>query len=126
MNILITGSSGFISNHFIIKLQNRNKIFGIDLKKSDNTYCIHDVRSASYTTKLPIKIDLIINLAAIHREPGHKPIEYFETNIKGAQNICNFAEKVGCNNIIFTSSISPYGIEAKMKDEDTIPCPNTP
>ena len=33
---------------------------------------------------------------------------------------------MNCKQIIFTSSISPYGIEDKLKDEDTIPCPNTP
>ena len=42
--------------------------------------------------------DLIINLAAIHRMPGHKDFEYFETNIKGAENICDFAEDKGINN----------------------------
>ena len=33
---------------------------------------------------------------------------------------------MNCKQIIFTSSISPYGIEDKLKIEDTIPCPNTP
>ena len=35
--------------------------------------------------------------------------EYFETNIKGAENICNFARETNVNKIIFTSSIAPYG-----------------
>ena len=33
---------------------------------------------------------------------------------------------MNCKQIIFTSSISPYGVEDKLKDEITIPCPNTP
>ena len=126
MNILITGSSGFIAIYLIKKLQQSNKIFGLDLKKSKNTQLIYDTRKKLDRTKLPKKIDLIINLAAIHREPGHQLNEYFETNILGAENIIEFAEKVKCNHIIFTSSISPYGIEDKLKDEDTVPCPNTP
>jgi len=126
MNILITGSSGFIAEYLIQSLKNKNMIYGIDLKKSVNTAYVLDVRKALKSPKLPKKIDLIINLAAIHREPGHNANEYFETNIQGAENVCKLAESVKCNRIIFTSSISPYGIENKLKDEDTIPCPNTP
>ena len=126
MNILITGSSGFIAEYLIQSLKNKNMIYGIDLKKSVNTAYVLDVRKALKSPKLPKKIDLIINLAAIHREPGHNANEYFETNIKGAENVCKLAESAKCNRIIFTSSISPYGIENKLKDEDTIPCPNTP
>ena len=126
MNILITGSSGFIAKYLIQSLKNKNMVYGIDLKKSMNIPYVFDVRKALNSPKLPKKIDLIINLAAIHREPGHQPNEYFDTNILGAENITEFAEKVDCNQIIFTSSISPYGIENKLKDEDTVPCPNTP
>ena len=111
MNILITGSSGFIANHLAQELSHKNIIFGVDLKKSTNTKIICDVRSKLENKKLPKRIDLIINLAAIHREPGHKPNEYFDTNILGAENITSFAEQVNCRQIIFTSSISPYGVE---------------
>ena len=126
MNIVIFGSSGFLSRHFIEVLSESNNIYGIDIKKSLNTNLIYDVRQKIHANNLPKNINLIINLAAIHREPGHKPKEYFETNILGAENVTEFAEKVKCNHIIFTSSISPYGIEDKLKDEDTVPCPNTP
>ena len=127
MNILITGSSGFIANHLIFKLsKNLNShIYGFDLDNSKNTNFIYDVRNKINIDKLPNRIDLIINLAAVHREPGHDPYEYFQTNILGAENITEFAEQVKCNRIIFTSSISPYGIEDKLKDENTIPCPNS-
>ncbi len=70
--------------------------------------------------------DLIINLAAIHREPGHKPSEYFETNLHGAENVCAYASAVGCPRMVFTSSISPYGISEEPKDEDSLPVPETP
>lgn len=126
MNILITGSSGFIANYLIQSLKKKNTIYAIDLKKSINTTSLLDIRKGFKSQKLPKKINLIINLAAVHREPGHQPNEYFDTNILGADNVTEFAEKVNCNHIIFTSSISPYGIEDKLKDEDTVPCPNTP
>ena len=68
---------------------------------------------------------LIANFAAVHREPGHKDEEYYETNIPGAENVCLYAEKIGCNNIIFTSSIAPYNIDESIKDEYTIPVPKS-
>lgn len=68
---------------------------------------------------------LIANLAAVHREPGHEDFEYYETNLLGAENVCAWAEKIGCNKIIFTSSISPYGISEKVRDERSLPVPIT-
>ncbi|WP_415294439.1 NAD-dependent epimerase/dehydratase family protein [Candidatus Pelagibacter sp. Uisw_113] len=126
-NILIVGGSGFIGKHLCCKLSKKNKIYILDLKKNDNSKNQFkvDIRNKIKKIKGLNKIDLIINLAAIHKEPGHKNYEYFETNIKGAENICEFAESVKCQNIIFTSSIAPYGIRDKLKNEQTTPCPVT-
>lgn len=71
-------------------------------------------------------VGLIANFAAVHREPGHEPEEYFETNLKGAENICAWAEQMQCRDLIFTSSISPYGVSETVKDESTLPVPITP
>ena len=71
-------------------------------------------------------VDLVANFAAIHREPGHQPWEYFETNLLGADNVCEFADRVGCRTILFTSSISPYGPSDLPRDEKSLPVPATP
>jgi len=71
-------------------------------------------------------VDLVANLAAVHREPGHKPHEYFATNILGAENVCAWTEQVDCRRIIFTSSIAPYGPTENEKDESALPVPVTP
>jgi len=70
-------------------------------------------------------VSLIANFAAVHREPGHEDFEYYETNLLGAENVCAWAEQVGCNDLIFTSSISPYGPSEAQKDEQTLPVPAT-
>ena len=70
-------------------------------------------------------IDLIANFAAVHREPGHEDYEYFECNLLGAENVCDWADRVGCNKIIFSSSIAPYGPSEEVKDERSIPIPNS-
>ncbi len=63
---------------------------------------------------------------AIHKTPGHNDYEYFETNIKGADNICNYARENKINTIFFTSSIAPYGAFENLKEETSLPMPNTP
>lgn len=73
----------------------------------------------------PTPEDVIFNFAAVHRTPGHEDKEYFETNIRGAENVCAFAEKYGIRQIVFTSSIAPYGASEELKTEETLPTPNT-
>ena len=70
-------------------------------------------------------IDLIANFAAVHREPGHDDHEYYECNLPGAENICDWADRIDCNKIIFSSSIAPYGPSEEVKDELTTPTPST-
>ena len=73
----------------------------------------------------PTEDDVIFNFAAVHRTPGHEDHEYFETNIRGAENVEAFAEKWNIKKIVFTSSIAPYGAAEELKKEPTLPTPNT-
>jgi nucleoside-diphosphate-sugar epimerase len=84
----------------------------------------HDVRQPIPLDKLP-KADLIFNFAAIHREPGHQAREYYETNLLGATNVCNYADAVDCRHIVFISSISPYEVSEDSKHEGSLPVPET-
>ncbi|SIQ94875.1 NAD-dependent epimerase/dehydratase family protein [Pseudomonas flexibilis] len=83
-----------------------------------------DVRTA-INIQVDEPVALIANFAAVHREPGHEDYEYYETNLLGAENVCAWAEKVGCSHLIFTSSISPYGPSEKVKNESSLPVPAT-
>lgn len=88
-------------------------------------YVACDVRKAPDFAALPQQTDLIINLAAVHREPGHEPHEYYQTNLPGAENVCAYAARAGCMQIVFTSSISPYGSSDSARNEDSLPIPET-
>lgn len=85
-----------------------------------------DVRQPITDSKLPTEVDLIVNLAAVHKEPGHQSHEYFETNIPGAENVCAWAEQVNCKRIIFTSSIATYDGHAGPKSESSLTMPLSP
>jgi nucleoside-diphosphate-sugar epimerase len=141
---IIFGGTGFIGTffaQFLLNQGNFSKIYLFDIKpikKKHSKFCKiqiaqneriifieGDVRQSLDWIKTTETVALVANFAAIHREPGHQDFEYFETNLLGAQNICTFAERVGCSSIIFTSSISPYGVSESIKDESTLPVPVT-
>jgi nucleoside-diphosphate-sugar epimerase len=136
--VIIFGGTGFIGSHFteyLIKNNLVDQVILVDLKPirkffifdSNRVHFISgDVRKKINENLLPKDVCLIANFAAIHREPGHQDYEYFETNILGAENVTEFAQAIGCSNLIFTSSISPYGISESVKDEKTLPLPVTP
>ncbi|KFC20009.1 NAD-dependent epimerase/dehydratase family protein [Chryseobacterium sp. FH1] len=133
MNYFIFGGSGFIGTHLINHLIDKQpdaKIYNLDIKENlhnGKSVFIHcDVRS-EININVPVsENDIIFNFSAVHTTPGHPDHEYFETNIKGAENVTAFAEKFNIKKLLFTSSIAPYGASEDIKDESTLPMPNTP
>jgi len=116
---------GFIGQHLVQAL--REKTLSLDIKEKANNsipYQFCDVRKKIISIT-GIEPSVIYNLAAIHKTPGHAYHEYFETNIKGAENICNFAREKNINTIVFTSSIAPYGIWEDEKIEESLPLPTS-
>lgn len=149
MNYIITGGTGFIGTHLTNLLNEvypEAKVWNLDIvkpgtpnpvvknykpavkegEKLGSTWVECDVRKPIGNLPFtPTPEDVIFNFAAVHRTPGHEDIEYFETNIRGAENVCAFAEKYGIRQMVFTSSIAPYGAAEELKTEETLPTPNT-
>ena len=149
MNYIITGGTGFIGTHLtnlILAKHPDAKVWNLDIvtpgtpnpvvknykpavregEKLGSTFVECDVRKPIGELPFtPSPDDVIFNFAAVHRTPGHEDKEYFETNIRGAENVCAFAEKYGIKNMVFTSSIAPYGASEELKTEESLPTPNT-
>ncbi|TDQ09972.1 NAD-dependent epimerase/dehydratase family protein [Pedobacter metabolipauper] len=130
MDHLIFGGAGFIGTHlkmYIDSLQiNGDTVYSYDIcSHAGNESILTDVRNP-IDLKISNSDAVIYNLAAIHTTPGHPDHSYFETNIYGAENICNFARDNHIQTIVFTSSIAPYGVSEDLKTEDSLPMPNTP
>jgi GlcNAc-P-P-Und epimerase len=129
--IVVFGGSGFIGTHYIRRLVKEPGItvVSVDLlppreRLQGGDYRIGDVRDLS-SFALDGVVERIYNFAAVHRTPGHLDYAYYETNIAGAIEVTKFAERSGCHQIVFTSSISVYGPGEKTKDETTDLTPNS-
>ena len=145
MNYVIFGGSGFIGTHLIHLLKEEylkpnDRIYDLDIvmpgeegvvpgvveKNEGVQYLRLDIREPIHLDINTTPEDIVFNLAAVHRTPGHEDQEYFETNIRGAENITDWCDQHGIRRILFTSSIAPYGASEEIKYETTLPTPNTP
>ena len=92
----------------------------IDLKMSNQfpEKCkIADVRNAS-TLRNTITGDVVVNLAAVHRDDVRDKSEYQRTNVDGAENVALVCDEKGIKKIIFTSTVAVYGFAEPGTDEN--------
>lgn len=122
MKIALIGGSGFIGSRLAKRLLNENKPFVIlDKKKSDAfpelwRYC--DVTKPESLLPALDGCQMIINLAAEHKD-NVKPISlYYDVNVAGAKNVCDAARALSIDHIIFTSSVAVYGFVEDETDEN--------
>ena len=121
MNITIIGGSGFVGTRlttrllaagYTIKIADKN-----DSQKYPNLRVFADVREPETLEKALAGSDIVINLAAEHRDDVTPKSLYDDVNVTGAENVCNVCTKLGIKKIIFTSSVAVYGFAPFGTDE---------
>ncbi|MDX4039627.1 NAD-dependent epimerase/dehydratase family protein [Aliarcobacter skirrowii] len=149
MNILVTGSAGFIASHLIEELlkDQNNCIIGIDNfysgtkenlafiksidKKNRFKFIKADIINFEEINKIirDKKIEQIYHLAAIVsvQESILNPLLSNEVNVKGTLNILESAKLNSVKRVIFSSSAAVYGDEpTQPKNENSIIKPISP
>ena len=110
--VLLTGSEGYIGQHLIKLLNNKFKIFKLDINSKINPI---DIRNK---INIDDHFDVVVHLAALVSvgESVNKPYDYFLTNVEGTNNVLN----LNYNNFIFASTgaveyaSNPYSLSKKM------------
>lgn len=120
VNINVIGGSGFIGTRLCKRLERGGKSFSIIDKKLSESFShiskLADVRNIVELSK-HIDGNIIINLAAEHRDDVTPKSLYDEVNVDGAKRVCEVAEAKGIKKIIFTSSVAVYGFAPIGTDE---------
>ena len=113
--ISIIGGAGFIGTRLAQVLNERSIAFKIFDKALDGEgFC--DVTTPDSLAALP-PANIVINLAAEHRDDVTPRSLYDDVNVKGAQNVCEYCRLSNTQQIIFTSSVAVYGFAPEGTDE---------
>lgn len=118
--ITIVGGSGFVGTNLCRQLSMKQQDFEIiDIKPSKqfpDKYKFGDVRDISSLLGT-ITGDVVVNLAAVHRDDVKDGLAYRTTNVDGAQNIAAACTQKNIRKIIFTSTVAVYGFAEPGTDE---------
>jgi GlcNAc-P-P-Und epimerase len=118
--ITVIGGSGFVGTNLCRQLLLKQQDFEIiDLKMSNQfpEKCkLADVRDIE-TLRNTITGDVVVNLAAVHRDNVRDKAEYQRTNVDGAENVALVCEEKGIDKIVFTSTVAVYGFAEPGTDE---------
>ena len=118
--ITVIGGSGFVGTNLCRQLSLKQQDFEIiDLKISNQfpEKCkIADVRDTE-ALRNTITGDVVVNLAAVHRDDVRDKSEYQRTNVDGAENVALVCEEKGIDKIVFTSTVAVYGFAEQGTDE---------
>ncbi len=120
MNILITGSSGFLGNELYESLINSHSVMTLSRTGLSN----YNLNLATTVPNFESKLDLIIHAAGkAHSIPKNKneENEFFQINTQGTRNLLSGLSKMNQlpSKLVFISTVSVYGLtEGLLIDED--------
>ncbi|QTN38509.1 NAD-dependent epimerase/dehydratase family protein [Cryomorphaceae bacterium] len=121
MKISVIGGSGFIGTYLIKRLRGLGQdVVNID-KSMSTTFpeitTLANVQDTELIETALVGTDIVINLAAEHKDNVMPISLYYDVNVGGAENICKAARNLGIQKIIFTSSVAIYGLNKDNPDE---------
>lgn len=118
-HIALVGASGFIGTRLIDLLGEEN-CYNIDKNPSEkynSITTIQDIREKHLENAIPNDADIVILLAAEHRDDVSPISLYYDVNVNGTLHVLDAMDKQGIPNIIFISSCAVYGLNKDNPDE---------
>lgn len=128
MKVLVTGGSGFIGRSVLEELLLRgHDVKSFDLIEPPLTvpFIKGDVRNFEALKRAAEGMECIVHLAAIVSavEAMERPLDTFETNVKGTMNVAEVARREEAR-VVYASSVAVYGEPLHLpisEDHPTLP-----
>ena len=124
MNITLIGASGFVGTRLLGLLNEEPQ--GYTLRNIDKQQShffpqvteIGDVRDIDILKTKLANTDVVVLLAAEHRDDVSPTSLYYDVNVEGMKNVLAAMEANGVKRIVFTSSVAVYGLNKDNPNEE--------
>jgi nucleoside-diphosphate-sugar epimerase len=132
MRVVVTGSSGFIARFLIPGLTARGyEVVGIDTRaRADfgNRFRLiqANIVDSSAVDRAMQQVDLVVHLAAEHKDFGVTETLYHQVNVDGTVNLLRSADRFGVRKLVFFSSVAVYGDSPTPTHEQQTPAAESP
>ena len=123
MKITMIGASGFVGTRLIdlLKSETQYELKNVDLLPShffNDITVIGDVRDQAQMDREIAGSDVVVLLAAQHRDDVSPISLYYDTNVAGMEVTLKAMEKNGVKRIVFFSSVAVYGLNKNNPNEE--------
>lgn len=124
MKITLIGGSGFVGTRLIgLLAEYKDKYALRNIDKCPSHFfpkvtLIGDVRDQAMLDRELAGSDVVVLLAAEHRDDVTPVSLYYDVNVEGMRNTLQAMEKNGVKRIVFTSSVAVYGLNKHNPDEN--------
>ena len=123
MNVVLIGGSGFVGTRLLGLLSenpNNYSLRNIDKQQShffSQLTEIGDVRDIEKLKNQLKDADVVVLLAAEHRDDVTPTSLYYDVNVGGMRNVLEAMQANGVKRLVFTSSVAVYGLNKKNPSE---------
>ncbi len=123
MNITLIGGSGFVGTRLLGLLGEQPEKYTLrNIDKRQSHFFPHvtqlaDVRDAEALREKIAGSDVVVLLAAEHRDDVSPVSLYYDVNVGGMKNVLEAMLATGVRRLVFTSSVAIYGLNKENPDE---------
>jgi len=141
MRVLVTGGAGYIGSHTCVEILNAgHEVFVIDnlcnghevalervrgITNCELQFINADIRDSNALSKIfrTFNPEAVIHFAGLKAvgESVADPLSYYDVNVGGSISLLKAMSKAECNNIIFSSSATVYGVPKYLPYDEEHP-----
>ena len=124
MNITLIGASGFVGTRLLGLLNEESQGYTVrNIDKQQSHFFseiteIGDVRDIDVLKAKLVNTDVVVLLAAEHRDDVTPTSLYYDVNVGGIKNVLAAMAVNGIKRIVFTSSVAVYGLNKENPNEE--------